>query len=106
MPTPSVFRALASADNPGHADIPELADAAFCLGWLALQRNDLETAAIGVAPGIADVLAAIRATGAAVARMSGSGAACFGLYPAAADAEAAAGELARPGWWVRACRLA
>jgi 4-diphosphocytidyl-2-C-methyl-D-erythritol kinase len=31
--------------------------------------------------------------------MSGSGATCFGLFPDAATAEAAARALVRPGWW-------
>jgi 4-diphosphocytidyl-2-C-methyl-D-erythritol kinase len=34
-----------------------------------------------------------------LARMSGSGATCFGLFPNAAAAEAVARALARPGWW-------
>jgi 4-diphosphocytidyl-2-C-methyl-D-erythritol kinase len=34
-----------------------------------------------------------------LARMSGSGATCFGLFGTAPEAEAASRELARPGWW-------
>ena len=72
--------------------------------WLGAQRNDLQEAAISVAPVIADALAAL--DGALVARMSGSGATCFGLYPDADMAKAAAARIAaaQPGWWVRACR--
>lgn len=106
LPTQAVFRALASADNPGHADVPDFADVDACLGWLSRQRNDLEPAARALAPVIGDVLAAIRDTGAAIARMSGSGATCFGLYPTARDARNAAERLAAPGRWVQARRLA
>ncbi len=67
--------------------------------WLALQRNDLEAPAIAVAPVISDVLAALRQD-AALARMSGSGATCFGLYETEAQAEAAANRLRHPDWWV------
>ena len=101
LPTGEVFAALERRDNPGHGDRP----GADALGWLAAQRNDLEAPAIRLAPGVADALAAIRATGAAVARMSGSGATCFGLYRDGAQAARAAAALDRPGWWVRACTL-
>lgn len=43
-------------------------------------RNDLEAAAIEQCPQIADVLAALRGTGAFLSRMSGSGATCFALF--------------------------
>jgi len=32
--------------------------------------------------------------------MSGSGATCWALFAAPAEAEAAAARLARPGWWL------
>ena len=63
-------------------------------------RNDLEGAAIGMVPDIADVLEWLwKQPGAEVVRMSGSGATCFGLF-ADDDArdEAAA---AVPGQWWR-----
>lgn len=43
-------------------------------------RNDLEAPAIALCPPIAGVLAALRQTRPLLARMSGSGATCFGLY--------------------------
>ena len=58
-----------------------------------------------VAPEIEEVIRALRETeGCRFARMSGSGATCFGLFAAAAEAEAAAGDLgaAHPDWWVAA----
>jgi 4-diphosphocytidyl-2-C-methyl-D-erythritol kinase len=75
------------------------------LTWLASERNDLESAAISIAPQIADVLRTIAAlAGCRFARMSGSGSACFGLFDSARGATAAARRLAaaRPSWWVRA----
>jgi 4-diphosphocytidyl-2-C-methyl-D-erythritol kinase len=75
------------------------------LSWLASARNDLEAPAIAIAPPIADVLAAIAdVPGCRLARMSGSGSACFGLFDSARAAAAAAGRIAatRPAWWVRA----
>lgn len=64
--------------------------------------NDLEAPAISLCPAIADVLAAIgRLPGVQLARMSGSGATCFGLFAtedAARSAQRALGQV--PGWWV------
>ncbi len=105
VPTPAVFAAHAGSWGAGHGDMPEFADAAAATGWMARQRNDLEVAAIGLAPPISEALDALRGAGADLARMSGSGATCFGLWPSRAAADAAAARLAHPGWWVRSCSL-
>jgi 4-diphosphocytidyl-2-C-methyl-D-erythritol kinase len=75
---------------------------------LADDRNDLESPAIKIAPVVAEVLADLRALrGSRLARMSGSGATCFGLFATAPSAAAAARALRgkHPGWWVRATKL-
>ena len=75
------------------------------LAWLAGKPNDLEPAAIAHAPVIATVLAAIAGLmGCRLARMSGSGSACFGLFDSARAATIASRTLAaaHPDWWVRA----
>jgi 4-diphosphocytidyl-2-C-methyl-D-erythritol kinase len=75
---------------------------------LAACRNDLEAPALELVPEIREVLATLRDTaGCMLARMSGSGATCFGLFAMEAAAAAAARRMAatRPGWWVRAARL-
>ncbi len=67
---------------------------------LAATTNDLQAPAIALCPPIADVLAAIEATrDCRFARMSGSGATCFGLYDSPQAAAAAAAQLARANWW-------
>jgi 4-diphosphocytidyl-2-C-methyl-D-erythritol kinase len=67
---------------------------------LSAMANDLALPAISLVPPIQDVLCAIAASrGCLLARMSGSGATCFGLFADVAAAETAAAELARPGWW-------
>lgn len=71
-------------------------------------RNDLEAPALALVPEVREVLATLRDTaGCMLARMSGSGATCFGLYAVEAAATAAARRIAatRPGWWVRAAPL-
>ena len=65
--------------------------------------NDLTDAAISLAPEVGDALHALAGLpGCLLARMSGSGATCFGLFEHRAAAGVAAGLLAaaRPGWWV------
>ncbi|MCF1708074.1 4-(cytidine 5'-diphospho)-2-C-methyl-D-erythritol kinase [Tabrizicola sp. J26] len=102
--TPAVFAALERRDNPPMPDrLPDWPDAAGLAAFLIGQRNDMEAAAIRLLPVIADVKAALAAQpGCLVARMSGSGATCFGLFEDAAEASAAAGRLQQdhPGWWV------
>lgn len=106
VPTGAVFEALASKDNPAMDPLPDRPGFAELIGWLKRQRNDLELPAITARPVIGEVLQAIAATeGCALARMSGSGATCFGLYASAAQAQSAAEALTRPGWWVAATRL-
>lgn len=73
--------------------------------YLSKHGNDLEAPAIEIQPVIAQVLASIRGTkGCMLARMSGSGATCFGIYEAPRAASAAAKKLsaAQPKWWVKA----
>lgn len=106
LSTPEVFAALTRRDNSGLPAIPDFADAAALIRWLHGCRNDLEAPAIALVPAIADVLAALRRAGAELARMSGSGATCFGLFADASAANRAAAILARPGWWVAATQLA
>lgn len=72
---------------------------------LRARRNDLEAPARFLAPGIDPVLAALKAqAGCLLARLSGSGATCFGLFAAEREADFAARNLARahPKWWVAA----
>jgi 4-diphosphocytidyl-2-C-methyl-D-erythritol kinase len=76
---------------------------------LADSGNDLEKPAIKLQPVIGDVLAALHSVqGCRIARMSGSGATCFGLFETARTATAAARKLRaeHPSWWIRATALA
>jgi 4-diphosphocytidyl-2-C-methyl-D-erythritol kinase len=78
------------------------------VSFLAGQVNDLEPAAIKLQPVIARVLEGLRREpGCRLARMSGSGATCFGLFASSRAAAVAAGRLAtaHPRWWVKATVL-
>jgi 4-diphosphocytidyl-2-C-methyl-D-erythritol kinase len=75
---------------------------------LRQHNNDLEEAAISLAPAVAELLAELRALPACeLARMSGSGATCFAILRTARAALAAARQLraAHPRWWVCATVL-
>ena len=104
--TPAAFAALARRANaPMPPGLPRWTSAADLAGWLSAQRNDLQPAASRLAPAIGRALAALRQTaGCHLARMSGSGATCFGLFADRRVAEAAAARLRahRPDWWIEA----
>jgi 4-diphosphocytidyl-2-C-methyl-D-erythritol kinase len=106
VPTPEVFAALSSKTNrPMPEDLPDWDDAVTLAAWLKTQRNDLEMPARSIAPAIGVVLSRIAATeGCLLARMSGSGATCFGLYASRTEAEWAARDICEvfPDWWVAA----
>lgn len=101
--TAEAFRALARRDNPPLGEPPRSATVEALASWLSGCRNDLEAPALSIAPEIGEALEALHATkGCLLARMSGSGSACFGLYRTRSEAGEAAMRLggARSGWWV------
>ncbi len=99
VPTPpAVFKALSQKKNaPMPKRLPRWKDAAALAQWLGAQRNDLEAPAIAQAPVISDVLEALRGCegGTTLARMSGSGATCFGLFGSGEAAAHAAEQIAQ-----------
>jgi 4-diphosphocytidyl-2-C-methyl-D-erythritol kinase len=109
LPTKAVFAGWTPSAIPAggidDAATGKLSGRAGLLQLLALQPNDLEAPAIALRPVIANVLDALRAlSGCDLARMSGSGATCFGLFSTDASAHEAATVLAgrHPDWWVKA----
>ncbi|MEK0084714.1 4-(cytidine 5'-diphospho)-2-C-methyl-D-erythritol kinase [Benzoatithermus flavus] len=108
LATAAVFGAL-RLERPSERDepsaLPRTPEA--LVERLAGTRNDLEAPARTLLPAIGEVLAALVSDPACrLARMSGSGPTCFGIFPDAAAARTAAARLAaaRPDWWVVACR--
>lgn len=79
------------------------------LGWLGRARNDLQAPAMELAPVIGEFIRAMWAVpGCQLARMSGSGATCFGLFLEEGQAKVAAGMLKGqwPEAWIAVKRLA
>lgn len=98
--TPEVFGALVTKTNsPISTNIisamPSAAD-------MHHTRNDLQNAAISIAPQIQTVLNILRDTRAQIVRMSGSGATCFGVYGSNQEVEQARQQVLElhPDWWV------
>ena len=109
LATAKVFGGLADANNPGLPELPEgWQDLGHLVGYLGGCRNDLAAPAMAAEPAIGEVIAALEAECACLlARMSGSGASCFGIFATGEAAAAAGAAIARehPGWWVTAARV-
>jgi len=99
LATPDVFRARQGGFST-EATLPDAwADAGTMAADLRRLSNDLEAPALSLCPVIGDVLAALGAEpGCLLARMSGSGATCFGLFATPAEASSTARRMPR-GWW-------
>lgn len=102
--TPSVFKAMTRRENPPmQTQVPRFSNGAETVDWVSQQRNDLQDPALALEPAIADVIDALTSSPSCLlARMSGSGATCFGLFENADDARAATLWLRKryPEWWV------
>jgi 4-diphosphocytidyl-2-C-methyl-D-erythritol kinase len=102
LATAAVFRARTGGFSAPAAALPRAwADAAGMARDLRALNNDLQAPAVALCPVVGEVLAALGALpGCLMARMSGSGATCFGLFANAAGAHRAADML--PATWWRA----
>jgi 4-diphosphocytidyl-2-C-methyl-D-erythritol kinase len=102
--TRDIFAALTARSGVGmKLSGGRFRDCADLLRFLEATGNDLEAPARALEPVIGEVLAALAALpGALFARMSGSGATCFAIFPDDESCARAAERLRRdhPGWWI------
>lgn len=107
--TPHVFKVLETKTNPPLPEtIPAFASASDLAAFLKTQRNDLEAPAQAIAPQITVAKARLGAAeGCLLARMSGSGATCFGLFGDEHAAKAAEKAISQdhPKWWVAPAKI-
>ena len=105
LETPPVFKALTQKRNSRMDSIPSWDTAVDFATWCGQQRNDLQAPALSLQPVIIDVLNALEPS--LLARMSGSGATCFGLCADARQAENLATQIKanHPTWWIVATTL-
>ena len=104
LSTPEVFSRLERRDNPPLSPLGAFTDTVSAAHWLKEARNDLEDPACQLVPQIEDARDALRRAGALFARMSGSGATCFGVFSTRPEADQAAAllEERHPDWFVLA----
>ena len=74
---------------------------------LKTRHNDLQRPAIKKCSAVAEIIHAIDETdGCLLARLSGSGATCLGIYGNIVEAKQAAALLKKRGWWAEATMTA
>ncbi|MDD3030617.1 MAG: 4-(cytidine 5'-diphospho)-2-C-methyl-D-erythritol kinase [Alphaproteobacteria bacterium] len=106
LSTPDVFKAFRESGAPFSPPrklekAPQTLDE--MIAALKERSNDLYEPAKSVLPCVAEVMASLEASPSCLlARMSGSGATCFGLYPDETAAKSVASQIraVRPHWWV------
>jgi 4-diphosphocytidyl-2-C-methyl-D-erythritol kinase len=108
VPTKRIFNTISVRSGTVPPIFPQAFETARDVAmYLDRLFNDLAAPAKAIAPVIMHAESALVATeGCLIARMSGSGATCFGLYDSDATAAAAAAKIAEanPNWWVKAGR--
>ncbi|HFQ15226.1 MAG TPA: 4-(cytidine 5'-diphospho)-2-C-methyl-D-erythritol kinase [Rhodobacteraceae bacterium] len=107
LSTPAVFRSLKNTEirkDTGRSHPGRFSSMDELTGWLRSAGNDLEAPASALVPEIGEILHLLRRQqGCLLARMSGSGATCFGLFARAADTHRAEAVMktAFAGGWVQ-----
>jgi 4-diphosphocytidyl-2-C-methyl-D-erythritol kinase len=99
--TAKVFNAFDDMSVKGGSILPSTSEGSLLFRAIN-GRNDLEAAAISLEPVIGDVLSVINnQTGCCLARMSGSGPTCYGLFKDASASLNAANAIRSiaPDWW-------
>lgn len=111
--TAEVFRRLAAPavpdDRGDPQPLPAFSGPETVLTYVQSQANDLAEPARDLIPACREVEAALAAsTGCRLARITGAGPTCYGLFTSGQAARSAAQILSQchPGWWVRAVTLA
>ena len=108
LSTARVFAAWRGPGGESGPPVPPCSTVGQLAAALRAYRNDLLEPARHLVPVVGEVLTAIESqAGCLLARMSGSGPSCFGIFPDCAARDAAAARIgeAHPGWWVSATLL-
>ena len=108
VPTSTVFKNLTQNEFSGLVNVPRLNEKNILIKFLKSTRNDLEKSAIKNYPAINDLINSLNLTsGCLVARMSGSGSTCFGLYEKKHEAEKAKKHLFNkfPNAWIKVAKI-
>lgn len=102
--TQAIFSELIHKTNGSLPRLPSMAlrNAKNFTTWLRTTRNDLQGPACIMFPPISQALIALEDNGAMLARMSGSGATCYGIFKSQQDVHHAkiAIMAEHPTWWI------
>lgn len=108
--TGEIFRRLNASeiieDEGSQVALPAFSTLDDVLGYMTKHGNDLQAVAEDIEPAVVEVIKALQEQeGYRIARMSGSGATCFGIYENDAQAQKAASEISKSyeSWWVQPC---
>jgi 4-diphosphocytidyl-2-C-methyl-D-erythritol kinase len=96
MPTPDAFREVAALRGGSYEPRATLIAPAALASWdgvAAMATNDFEPVVLRRIPILSDALAALRASGARIALLAGSGSSIFAIYDAASARDAAAAQM-------------
>ena len=108
VPTSTVFQSVTQNEFSGLVNVPRLNEKNILIKFLKSTGNDLEKAAIKNYPAINELINSLNSTsGCLVARMSGSGSTCFGLYEKKDEAEKAKKHLLNkfPNAWIKVAKI-
>ncbi len=107
LSTQTVFADFDGPFSPSSAVVKDLTNRVHLIDYLSARRNDLTAVAKARVPPIGDVLDTIsRCEGCLIARMSGSGSTCFGLFEKPSMARRAHQKIAAcKDWWVATTTL-
>ena len=108
VPTSTVFQSVTQNEFSGLVNVPRLNEKNILIKFLKSTGNDLERVAIKNFPNIKNLINSLNLTsGCLVARMSGSGSTCFGLYEKKDEAEKAKKHLLNkfPNAWIKVAKI-
>ena len=108
VPTSTVFQSVTQNEFSGLVNVPRLNEKNILIKFLKSTRNDLEKSAIENYHSINYLINSLNLTsGCLVARMSGSGSTCFGLYEKKDEAEKAKKHLLNkfPNAWIKVAKI-
>jgi 4-diphosphocytidyl-2-C-methyl-D-erythritol kinase len=108
VPTSTVFQSVTQNEFSGLVNVPRLNEKNILIKFLKSTGNDLERVAIKNFPNIKNLINSLNLTsGCLVARMSGSGSTCFGLYEKKHEAEKAKKHLFNkfPNAWIKVAKI-
>ena len=106
--TPAVFKAREPVFSAPAPFTEKMTDFDVFIRALAARRNDLSDAACQIEPSVFEVLQALQADPLCrLARMSGSGGTCFGIFATPEDASLCCQRIRKnhPDWWILNTRI-